>query len=75
MWYGIWTYTTDAACYAVPYCDQQAFNNNPTPLGSWQFTAVSFPWPAAGTVSCGAYKTGGNTGSVYIAAPLLMPVG
>ena len=75
VWYGIWSYISNTDCFAVPYCNQQTFNVNPLSTGSWQFSAVSFPWPASGDVICGVYKGGSATGSVYIAAPMLMPVG
>lgn len=75
MWFGIWVYISNANAYAVPYCNQQLFNNNPTSTGSWQFIAVTFPWPSSGDVVCGVYKAGSNTGSVYVAAPMLVPVG
>jgi hypothetical protein len=75
MWYGLWVYCTDAACYAVPYCSAQAFNSNPTTLGQWTFLAVSFTWPASGTLSFGVSKAGTATTSVYFAAPMLAPVG
>jgi hypothetical protein len=75
MWYGIWTYISDATVYAVPYCNQQSFNVNPTATGGWQFQAVSFVWPSSGNVICGVYKSGSGTGSVQVAAPMLMPVG
>ena len=75
VWYGIWSYISDVNCFAVPYTNQQSFDVNPLALGAWQFSAVSFPWPASGDVICGVYKSGSATGSVYIAAPMLMPVG
>ena len=75
MWFGVWTYIDDVNAYAVPYCNQQSFNANPTSTGGWQFTAVTFQWPASGNVICGVYKGGPSTGSVYVAAPMLCPVG
>lgn len=75
VWFGLWTQSANANCYAVPYCNKQTFNNNPLSLGSWQFSAVSFPWPASGNVICGVYKSGSGTGRVQVAAPMLMPVG
>lgn len=75
VWFGMWVYCTDASCYALPYCDQQTFNSNPTALGVWTLLAVSFMWPASGTITLGAYKTGGNTGSVFLAAPMLARIG
>lgn len=75
VWYGVWVYADDANAYAVPFCNQQSFNNNPTPLGSWQFVAVTFLWPASGDIICGVFKAGSSTGSVQIAAPMLCPVG
>jgi hypothetical protein len=75
LWFGVWTYSPNANCYAVPYCNKQTFNNNPLSTGSWQFSAVSFPWPSSGNVICGVYKSGSGTGRVQISAPLLMPVG
>ena len=75
VWFGIWSYISDVNCFAVPYTNQQAFDVNPLALGAWQFSAVSFLWPASGNVICGVYKSGSATGSVYLAAPMLMPVG
>jgi len=76
MWYGVWVYATASDCYAVPYCDEQTFNNNPTTLNTWVFLAVSFTWPASGTVDVGIYKTGAaTTGSIYFAAPMLTVIG
>lgn len=75
VWFGIWVYIDDANAYGVPYCNQQSFNNNPTATGGWQFLAVSFVWPSSGNVICGVYKAGSNTGSVYVSAPMLSPVG
>ncbi len=75
VWYGLWVYSTDADCYAVPYCNQQGFNVNPTTLSTWTFLAVSFVWPASLTVDIGVYKSGSNTGSVFFAAPMLCRVG
>lgn len=75
MWYGIWVRSTDANCYAFPYCNQQSFNNNPTTLNTWTLLAVSFIWPNSGTVDCGVLKSGGNTGTPIFAAPMLCQVG
>lgn len=75
VWYGVWVYTDNANAYAVPFCNQQSFNNNPTALGSWQFVAVTFVWPSSGNIVCGVFKSGSNTGSIRFAAPMLCPVG
>ena len=75
VWFGVWVYIDDANAYAVPYCNQQSFNNNPTAISGWQFVAVTFPWPASGDIVCGVYKSGPSTGTVRIAAPMLCPVG
>ena len=76
MWHGIWVYITDVNCYALPYNNQQSFNNNPTALNTWTFLAVSFVWPGAGTVDTGVRKSGTTVnGSVFVAAPMIAPVG
>jgi hypothetical protein len=77
FWFGMWVWCSDAACYAVPFSNAagQDFNNNPTALGVWTFLAVSFVWPAAGTMSFGASKRGANLGSCYISAPMLCELG
>ena len=75
FWYGAWVYTTDPDCYPVLHSSQQTFNNNPPTTGSWQFKAVSFTWPATGIMTFGVYKSGSSTGTVYISAPIIAPVG
>ena len=75
VWFGIWVYTDNVDAYAIPYCNQQSFNANPTSAGSWQFLAVTFPWPSSGDIVCGVYKSGSSTGTVSIASPILAPVG
>jgi hypothetical protein len=75
FWWGAWLYAAASDPFPLLYCNQQTANVNPPTTGSWQFRAVSFVWPASGTLSFGVYKSGSNTGNVQIAAPMLMPVG
>lgn len=76
MWFGMWCYITDADCYLQPFCSEQSFNPNPTALNAWTFLAVSFTWPASGTVAFGARKVGtASSGSAYFAAPMLSRLG
>lgn len=75
VWYGMWVYITNADCYIRPHCSAQSFNANPTTLNTWTLLAVSFEWPASGTLTFGAFKAGTATGSGYIAAPMLCLLG
>jgi hypothetical protein len=75
FWFGAWVYATNSNCFPVLFTNQQSFNVNPPTTGSWQFRAVSFTWPASGTLEFGVYKSGSLDGTVYIAAPMLAPVG
>jgi hypothetical protein len=75
MWYGLWLYTDNANSFPIPYCSLQLFNVNPSSTGSWQFRSATFTWPSSGTIYFGAYKAGSSTGSTFIAAPMICPVG
>jgi hypothetical protein len=76
VWFGAWVYATSAQCFAVPYCDEQTFNVNPTTLNTWVFVANSFTWPASGNVVYGMYKSGTDVaGSVYFSSPMLAVLG
>lgn len=76
VWYGIWKYAVDGTnAYAIPYCNKQAFSASTHASATWIFEAVSFVWPASGTVDCGIYKSGGGTNQIYFHSPMLMEVG
>lgn len=75
MWYGLWLYTDNSNSFPIPFCNLQSFNVNPSGTGAWRFRSASFTWPISGTIQFGARKAGSSTGSTFIAAPMVCPVG